>query len=874
MKAFTHFLLVLVALSCTASWSRAQAPQKMSYQAVIRDANNALVANSQVGIKIWIHQGSIFGPAVYVETQTPITNVNGLATIEIGTGTVVNGAFSTIDWSTGQYHIKVETDPSGGNNYTITGTSQLLSVPYALYAEQSGTPGTPGPAGPQGQAATVTVGATITGPSGSNAAVTNSGTSTAAIFDFVIPAGATGPQGPTGPTGPQGANGNTGPQGTAATLSVGVTTTGLPGSNAIVTNSGNSSVAIFDFMIPAGATGPAGPIGPIGLTGATGAPGAQGPIGLTGATGQAGSSGSPGTAATIVVGTTTTGAPGSNALVTNIGNSNAAILEFLIPVGAQGPTGATGPQGPIGLTGGTGAVGSTGPQGPIGLPGATGATGPQGPIGLTGATGQTGSNGTPGTAATVAVGTTTTGAPGSNALVTNIGNSNAAVLEFLIPTGSQGPAGPTGSQGPTGLTGATGATGPQGPIGLTGATGATGIQGPIGLTGATGATGIQGANGPIGPQGPTGATGATGPQGPAGPTYTAGSGISISSNVISNTGDLSNTNEIQTLGISGNQLSLSPGGGNVLLPTGPIVILNQANYASTNVPYDRIVKVDGAITIAATYNGLSNGATVVMGGAFSGTSPSIVLNTSTDITFIGTSFSNITIQGYAHFINCNFSGSITLDATPYNLIESSDIDAANITSNGGVFGTITNCKIQNSTITSSRKIINSKISGCTLTGKEFINNSVDNTIFNLTTDGQFSGNICDNARIVVDMNAWGLIEISDNSLDDPKAGDLEIIQIDMNTSALRYLKISDNIFSCNNVSVGGTTSSVKATGSYIGSYSILQVSNNIFDRGNYAVQFSVAGTFNPVVKDNNARGLTIGLGVINNGTTIVNNNLF
>ena len=114
--------------------SFAQAPEKMSYQAVIRGANNALVTNQQVGMQISILQGST---AVYEETQTPTSNKNGLVSLEIGKGTIVSGIFSSIDWSADMYFIKIETDPAGGSNYTITGTSQLLSVPYALYAKTS-----------------------------------------------------------------------------------------------------------------------------------------------------------------------------------------------------------------------------------------------------------------------------------------------------------------------------------------------------------------------------------------------------------------------------------------------------------------------------------------------------------------------------------------------------------------------------------------------------------------------------------------------------------------------------------------------------------------------------------------------------------------
>ena len=133
----------------------AQAPSKMSYQAVIRNNSNILITSSAVGMRISIIQGSIFGASVYVETQTSTTNANGLVTLEIGSGTVVLGTFSLINWANGPYFIKTETDPAGGTSYAITGISQLLSVPYALYAETSGSSqqgpqGLPGPTGPQG----------------------------------------------------------------------------------------------------------------------------------------------------------------------------------------------------------------------------------------------------------------------------------------------------------------------------------------------------------------------------------------------------------------------------------------------------------------------------------------------------------------------------------------------------------------------------------------------------------------------------------------------------------------------------------------------------------------------------------------------------
>jgi hypothetical protein len=127
-------ITILTAILVTASLF-AQSPKKMSYQAVIRNNSNALVASTPVGMRIRILQGSATGTTVYTETQTPVTNANGLVTIEIGGG----ADFSAIDWANGPYFIQTETDPTGGANYTITGTSQLLSVPYALHANSAET---------------------------------------------------------------------------------------------------------------------------------------------------------------------------------------------------------------------------------------------------------------------------------------------------------------------------------------------------------------------------------------------------------------------------------------------------------------------------------------------------------------------------------------------------------------------------------------------------------------------------------------------------------------------------------------------------------------------------------------------------------------
>lgn len=186
--------------------------------------------------------------------------------------------------------------------------------------------------------------------------------------------------------------------------------------------------------------------------------------------------GEPGKAATIQVGSVTAGEPGTQPKVTNSGTENAAIFDFVIPKGDQGPAGAAGPQGEKGDAGEQGPAGEAGPAGPTGPQGEPGAGVPSG-----GTTGQIlakkserdhdtewvdpppgGGGGEAGKAATIQVGRVTTGEPGSDAQVTNSGTENAAVFDFVIPRGEQGAQGPKGDPGEQGPAGADGAQGPQG----------------------------------------------------------------------------------------------------------------------------------------------------------------------------------------------------------------------------------------------------------------------------------------------------------------------------------------------------------------------------------------------------------------------------
>lgn len=264
-----------------------------------------------------------------------------------------------------------------------------------------------GPTGATGPAATIAVGTVTTGAAGSTAAVTNTGTSGAAILDFAIPRGNTGATGATGP---------------AATIAVGTVSTGAVGSTAAVTNTGTSGAAVFDFSIPRGDTGATGSTGAVGATGPTGA------------------------AATIAVGTVSTGAAGSTAAVSNVGTSGAAIFDFAIPQGATGATGNTGATGTAATvavgTVSTGAAGSTAAVTNIGNSAAAvfDFTIPRGDVGATGATGPVGPTGP---AATVAIGTVSTVGAGSSASVTNVGTSTNAVFDISIPKGDTGSADPS-----------------------------------------------------------------------------------------------------------------------------------------------------------------------------------------------------------------------------------------------------------------------------------------------------------------------------------------------------------------------------------------------------------------------------------------------
>ncbi|KAA3640146.1 MAG: hypothetical protein DWQ02_02475 [Bacteroidetes bacterium] len=131
-------LSTIIPLFFLALFLHAQAPQAFNYQAVARDADNHPYVNTLLGIKISILSNNPNGPIALSEHHEVLTSDLGVFTLQVGKGVPIIGNMSSLDWSSNAYYLKVDMDPNGGNNYLSMGVSQLLSVPYALYALDSG----------------------------------------------------------------------------------------------------------------------------------------------------------------------------------------------------------------------------------------------------------------------------------------------------------------------------------------------------------------------------------------------------------------------------------------------------------------------------------------------------------------------------------------------------------------------------------------------------------------------------------------------------------------------------------------------------------------------------------------------------------------
>lgn len=395
MKKVLLFLFVLM-LSSAALF--AQAPQKMSYQAVVRNANNTLVANQNVSARISILQGSVNGAPVYVEIHNATTNANGLLTLEVGGGNTVTGSMATIDWANGPFFLKSEIDPAGGVNYSVEGVQQFLSVPYALYAEHAGN---------------VPAFGIVPTDSGYVISIAQPGSTPQTYF---IQNGTPGPAGPAGPTGPIGPAGNDGDDGNGIASITLTDSTGNVDTYTINFTNGTSTTFTITNGTP-GATGQTGPAG-VGIDSITGpqsannvdtytihfSDGAASTFTVT--NGVDGTAAAAGRGIDSVVKTGTAG----NVDTYTIYYSNNTTSTYTITNGAAGPVGPEGPTGPIG------------PVGPAGNDG-NGITS----ITLTDSTG--------------------------NVDTYTITFTNGSTTTFTVTNGVAGPAGPTGPTGPMGPAG-------------------------------------------------------------------------------------------------------------------------------------------------------------------------------------------------------------------------------------------------------------------------------------------------------------------------------------------------------------------------------------------------------------------------------------
>ncbi len=415
-------------------------------------------------------QGYVYAVSEIVDGVSRSYNISIPGTV-VGGGTVFLADLTPVAAAGPEYYSLASSLVIGTVSTLAAGSAATASI-TGLAPSQTLNLGIPtGPTGPTGAAATIAVGSTSSVSNSGTASVTNTGTSAAGTFDFVLR------DGPTGPTGPQGA---IGPQGSAATVTVGtIGATAYPGPGT-VTNSGSSGAAVLDFVLVTGPTGSTGPQGSaatitVGTIGATAYPGPGTVInsgtsgdavldfvlvsGEKGDTGATGATGPQGPSATIAVGTVGTVAYPGPGTVVNSGSSTAGTFDFILvtgdtgPTGPQGATGSTGPQGPaatveVGTVGtvaypGPGTVVNSGTSGSAVLD-FTLVTGPQG---ATGATGPQGS------AATITVGSVTAVAYGGTASVTNTGTSGSAVLDFVLVTGPQGAIGDLTATAPIDYTG-------------------------------------------------------------------------------------------------------------------------------------------------------------------------------------------------------------------------------------------------------------------------------------------------------------------------------------------------------------------------------------------------------------------------------------
>lgn len=135
-----NFVFTLILLFTGAHLALSQIPpQAFNYSAVARDSSGQPIANTTIGLQVSLLKGSVNGPTVYSENHFPVTDQHGLFNLIIGAGAIQSGTMDSVGWHTDNFYLQVSMDASGGTNFLIMGTTQLLSVPYALYAKSAGT---------------------------------------------------------------------------------------------------------------------------------------------------------------------------------------------------------------------------------------------------------------------------------------------------------------------------------------------------------------------------------------------------------------------------------------------------------------------------------------------------------------------------------------------------------------------------------------------------------------------------------------------------------------------------------------------------------------------------------------------------------------
>lgn len=426
-KLLSTTLLFIVSMLFCFAQSERTAPDAFNYQGVARDLGGQVIANQQIALRISILSGSLNSDAIYSEIHEVQTNEAGFFNLAIGFGEAEKGDFSGIRWGSANHFIEVEMDARGGGDYVRMGSSQLLSVPYALYASSAGSVdqqlvSRPPSGCDECDGGVIEFQLEYNGAAAAVIVVQNRDRSATFFTGYVSP-------------GQSFRVFNAGNVLDANRIRIFINNLSTSRIRTDCSREVGPGTVVDDFTIlysesilngpiceafpggfddsdccPDGAIGAQGSEGPQGPDGNSGPIGAQGPTGPTGAQGA-------------------TGDPGAQ--------------------GVQGADGAQGPTGAQGIAGMDGQPGDVGPTGPTGATGATGLTGPTGEAGTDGAAGVPGAQGA--TGSTGAQGATgAAGAPGQDEADFPSDGSQDDLVVFLVPTGPTGATGSTGSTGPSG----------------------------------------------------------------------------------------------------------------------------------------------------------------------------------------------------------------------------------------------------------------------------------------------------------------------------------------------------------------------------------------------------------------------------------------